>query len=220
MSSAKKKNFYKYVLFDLDGTLADSLEIGLQAMNRIRFLFGYKKLDKKDPRLRQISGPDFVKIVLGLNPLQAILWITLLKALVARQAHKIKLFPGTKALLKTLSQSTKTGVVTSAQPSYTKTILKNGGIWPLSVLETNVKYLEKDVRLIKLLKQLKLKPKEVLYVGDELRDAHACERSHIPFLAVDWGKDHADVFGSVTKVGIVKRPQDILQYVQGKNAHH
>jgi len=213
MRSSKKHNSYKYVLFDLDGTLADSLEIGLNAMNRIRFLFGYKKLDKRDPRLRRVSGPDFVKTILGLNPLQAILWITLLKVLVARQAHKIKLFPGVKTMLKTLRAFVKIGVVTSAQPGYTKTILKKAGLWPLSIMEANVKYLEKDVRLLKLLKQLKLKPKEVLYVGDELRDAQACERSHVDFLAVAWGKDHADIFDSVKKVGIVKAPRDILRYV-------
>lgn len=203
----------KLVLFDLDGTLADSLEHGLNAMNRIRFLFGYPFLYKDDPRLRQISGPDFVKIVLGLNPLQAILWITLLKVLVSFQARHIRLFPGVLQVVRSLRKSVKIGVVTSAPRRYTVKILSQGKLKHWDVFETNVKYLEKNVRIEQVLKKMQLKPRDVLYVGDELRDAEACAKVGVPFLAVDWGKDHADVFAKVPKVGIVKKPKDISSYV-------
>jgi phosphoglycolate phosphatase len=203
----------KLVLFDLDGTLANSLEIGLNAMNRLRYVFGYKHLDKNDPRLRQISGPDFVKVFLGLNTTQALAWIILLKWLVGRQAHNIRLFAGILPMMRTLKKNVPVGIVTSAPRRYTQIILKNGKLPAFDVFETNVKYLAKDVRIAKILKRKGLKPRQVLYVGDELRDAQACAKVGVPFLAVDWGKDHADVFRGHPKVGVVAKPSEILRYV-------
>ena len=59
-----KKKPKKLVLFDLDGTLANSLDVGLDTMNKIRFLFGYKKLDPDqfDPFWIQTAGVEAARL--------------------------------------------------------------------------------------------------------------------------------------------------------------
>jgi hypothetical protein len=62
------------VLFDLDGTLAESMGEGLKTANRLRHLFGYEELNPNDERLRRISGKALISEVLGLGPLRGLLW--------------------------------------------------------------------------------------------------------------------------------------------------
>lgn len=208
-----KKQKYKLILFDLDGTLANSMEHGLAAMNLLRFLFGYKKLDKEDPNLRLVSGTDFVKQFLKLNFFQSLIWIILLKFLVSRSAPKIKLYSGVPTMLKALKKNFEIGLVTSAPQAYARTILKNGKIDLFDFLNMDVAYLGKDQSLKSILKKTEYLPNEILYIGDELRDGLACAKVGIPFLAVNWGKDHEVVFEQVKTVGVVSTPKQILGYV-------
>lgn len=202
----------KLILFDLDGTLANSMQTGLIVMNRLRHLFGYGELKTDDPRLRKISGMAFVRDVLGLNILQMLVWSRLFKFLVTREADKIEVYPGWKTVIKRLKKKFRIGIVTSAPQTYTKTILKNSGLVDFDLIVTDVKYHRKDVRLKRILEEEGLAAHDVIYVGDELRDYLACEKHGISFVAVTWGKDHTDVFKPVQKkvLAMINTPARLL----------
>lgn len=208
----KEASGIRLVLFDLDGTLAKSLEIGLETVNSLRFLFGYEKLLPSDPRLRLHSGRDFVKHVLHLNPVQYVLWFSLMKVLILRNGSRIPLYPGVKPLLERLRGQLPLGIVTSAPRSYVRTILKRGGVDFFDAVLTGVAYHSKKAGLEKMLRRYHLKPHEVLYVGDERRDGEACATLGMPFIAVDWGKDHRDVLEKTPALAIISTPRELLRF--------
>jgi phosphoglycolate phosphatase-like HAD superfamily hydrolase len=208
----KRAPRFQLVLFDLDGTLARSLEIGLETVNSLRFFFGYKKLYANDPRLRQHSGRDFVKHVLRLNPLQYLVWFSLMKILILRNGPRIRLYPGVKKVLTRLRGATRLGIVTSAPRTYARTILKKGGVDFFDVVLCGIAYHSKSAGLAKVLQRFAITSEEVLYIGDELRDGRACAELGIPFIGVDWGTDHRDVLKRVPSLAIISRPEELLKY--------
>lgn len=205
----------KLVLFDLDGTLAQSLEIGLDNMNLLRFFFGYPKLARHDPMLRQKSGVGFVKDVLGLNLLQFFFWMKLMKFLMSREAKKIPVYAGWKDTIQKLKSSHKLGIVTSSGQAYTKIILQNAGLDCFDIIRADIKYHRKDRVLENLLSSERLLPQQALYIADELRDLEAAQKVKIPFVAVSWGKDDESVFAksSFKPRGVLQQPEDLLNYV-------
>jgi phosphoglycolate phosphatase len=199
------------ILFDLDGTLADSMAHIFAATNALRFIFRYPKLDQSDPRLKTISGQDFVRQILKLNTLQFVFWLFLLKCLANRNSHKIKLFPGIKAALRQLKKTHHLGIITSAPKKYTHQIIKNGGIDFFDRVVTDVRYHDKARHLKRLMKEYSLSPKDLFYVGDEKRDADAAKEAGVPFVAVLWGKDDRNVFKPYRCKARLSKPSDFLR---------
>lgn len=210
-----KKHKPNLILFDLDGTLAQSLEVGLDTMNLIRFFFGYQKLSHDDPSLRQKSGIEFVRDVLKLSIPQFAIWMQMMKGLMSMQAGQIPVYAGWREIIKNHLAKNTLGIVTSSSKRYTQTILKNADLNDFKILETGVGYLRKDRVLKKILTTQKTAPSHALYVGDELRDLVAAHKAGIPFLAVSWGKDEAGVFEKSTLKprGVLNTPEDLLDYV-------
>lgn len=205
----------KLILFDLDGTLAQSLEIGLDTMNVLRFVFGYPKLSRHDPRLRQKSGIRFVRDVLKLNMVQFFFWMKLMKFLMSRQAEKIPIYAGWKETITKLKQSHKLGIITSSGLAYTQIILHRAGINCFDIIKADIKYHRKDQTLESLLASEHVLPQQVLYIGDELRDLEAAQKVKMPFVAVNWGKDDESVFAasSLKLRGVLHQPEDLWTYV-------
>lgn len=204
----------KTIFFDLDGTLADSMAHILAATNVLSPIFGYKKLDKDDPRLKTVSGKDFVRHVLKLNAVQFVFWLFFLKMLANWNSHKIKLFPGVKTTLKKMAKSRKLGIMTSAPRKYTRNIIKNGDIDFFDIIIADVGYHDKARQLKRLMKRHKLKPQDMIYVGDEKRDAEAAQDAGVPFVAVLWGKDGREVFKRYPCKAMLKKPSELLSMTQ------
>lgn len=207
----KKSKNIKYLLFDFDGTVADSLGHVIDVMNRIRFLFGYDKINVEDPEFARHTDNNFATDYLKLNPLQFKIWLRLLKIGMLLKAPRIRLFRGMKSALKKIEPHYPIGILTSAPFFYTQHILKNNKISGIDTLIANAGYATKDQSLRKFLKQKNLKANQVLYVGDEVRDGHACQKIKMPFAAVEWGKDALDLLKETHPLVILKNPRDLIE---------
>lgn len=208
----------KFIAFDLDGTLAESLTVGLEVMNGLRLVFGYAKLDPADPRLRLVHGMAFLRDILGLSLFKMIAWAPLFKFLVVRRAHEIGVYRGWADTLKKLKQRYRLGILTSSPEKYARTVLNNGGFSDFDVIKSGVRYHRKDAALAALLAEEGLRPDEIFYVGDEIRDLDACRKAKVPFVAVTWGKDHEDLFQGRKKeiLALLREPEDILNLLMLK----
>lgn len=203
---------YELVLFDLDGTLAESLTVGLEVMNGLRLVFGYGKLDPVDPRLRMVHGMAFLRDILGLGLIKMIAWVPLFKFLVVRRAGEIGVYPGWTDTLKKIKRRYRLGIITSSPENYVRTVLENGGFSDFDIIVTGVRYHRKDAALAKIMAEQGVKADNILYVGDELRDLDACRKVKVPFAAVSWGKDHEDLFLARRRQirTLLREPEDIL----------
>lgn len=209
----KTRHSPRVVLFDLDGTLAQSMEMGLDTANLIAPLFGYKRLNAEDDRLRKLSGKEFVKEVLGLGQLGGTLWMLTIKLLAPLNAAKVPLFDGVRPLIAQVRKKYRVGVLSSAPSFYVQKILRRGGIPKLDWEIAGISYFGKPQALRKFMRANGYLPEEIIYIGDEVRDFAACAEVGIPFIAVSWGKDHPELFAKAGVKNIAEKTGDIARMV-------
>ncbi len=212
----KKHSSPKIFIFDLDGTLANSLPTALNAANTLRYIFGYKKIIATDPRLRLISGFKLAQKVLGLSVPKMIIWLPMIKFLVEQRVSQIPIFEGWLTTLKTLQKKHQLGLLTSSRKNYALTVLKKLPEVDFEFMSFGAAYHRKAIALDRLIEEHNLKKPDIIYVGDEVRDFECCKTVGVKFLAVTWGKDDISLFkkpDGKTFLGFLNSPKEILKFV-------
>ena len=182
-----KDNKLKAIIFDLDGTIADSFHIGLQVANSLAQKYKYEPI-VDSPVIRDLSFKEFLVSHLKLGRIRLILWAMETRRIISQRSNDIKIFPGIKDALDELSKYYRIGILTSNSTKNVLTILENNGIGHyFSFMYTNCPAFGKSRYLKKLIKTEKYKKDEVIYVGDEIRDVDSCVKVGIPMIAVTWG---------------------------------
>ncbi|MBN2420991.1 HAD hydrolase-like protein, partial [Candidatus Woesearchaeota archaeon] len=93
----------RLILFDFDGTLADSFDIVLQSINELSDGFNYKKI-KNNPSLRKKHMKQIIDD-LGISMLRFPFYVRKLKELVFEKMHGAFLFKGVSPLIKKLHKN-------------------------------------------------------------------------------------------------------------------
>ena len=171
------------IIFDFDGTIADTISAGFEIINSHAEKYGYKRLDGDINT--HFSALQLVKLA------EIKFWklpylIYQLKKKLSEKADEIKLLPEAKELIKKLSDAGhELGILTSNSFKNVKTFLKKYN------LDSYFIYTRTDVSLFgkrkALAKTKKLLNKKIIYIGDELRDIEACRKNNIPIVSITWG---------------------------------
>lgn len=178
----------KLVLFDFDGTIADSFESFLGIIDVITSKHNLPKITKKEiPELRRESARVLVKRLKV--PFYKIPFIARdMKKLQGEQVLALKPFTGIPETLKELkNKDIKLGIATSNGKENVEAFLNNNHLLIFDYLYCDIGMFGKSSVIKKILKTHKLSEQEVLYVGDEIRDIEASRKAGIKIAAVTWG---------------------------------
>lgn len=201
---------YKLIIFDFDGTLANTFPFALDVMDQVVEKFGLKKIDRSEiDALRHLDARNVMKhFDVPLWKVPAISHHVM--GLFGEQIHLLSLFDGVDQLLKDLSnQGIKLGVVTSNSYENVCKILGPENAALIEYYECGVRLFGKQTKLKKVLKQSGFEAEDAICIGDEIRDIQAAQKVHIPFGAVGWGftniealkaLDPAEVFVTVSEI--------------------
>jgi len=177
------------IVFDFDGTLADSLSVILDVYNHeVVPKWGLKPVSQEDwHRMRQSSIPKGMREV-GVKPYQAVKLLNEGRRLIKARAHDIKLFPGAVDMINHLAdQKHQMFVLSSNDQALVEEVLKAGGISSqLQVLKAT-RLFGKANSLRRLLRQTATVPSDAWMIGDEVRDMTAAKRAGMRSIAVTWG---------------------------------
>lgn len=207
------KEKFKLVIFDFDGTIADSFDICFDGVNEIFKERGWRKVPKiEKEKARELSAKDVLKYFKVSNYQIAFIARKLFR-IIERDFHKVKIFPGLKKVLKNLrKQDFKVIILTSniernVEPFLKKEELKDlfDGYYYKSGI------FSKDRVINKLVKKYKVKKRETVLIGDEIRDIRASKKSRIKMIAVSWGFNSEKVLAKNNPNYIVNKPQEILE---------
>lgn len=179
---------YKLIIFDFDGTLADSFPFLISVFNQLADQYGFKKVQAEEiPALRQYDARTMMKysgLPLWKLPFVANKFISLMD----NNIKSIRLFEGVDDLLRNLSRSeVKMAVVTSNSFDNVKNVLGRENIRLISSFECGMSIFGKKSRLLNVIKQLKIPQDETIYIGDQITDLKAAREATIHFGAVSWG---------------------------------
>lgn len=180
---------YKCVCFDFDGTLADTEALMLKVYNEMARRY----------RL-EIIGPEAIGAIKEMAMADVLRHLHIPvrrlgkliryggKQLAARRDEIMPFHDQLGDFLAELRRWTLfCGILTSNTAKNVHTFLMRYDLNGYFDFLKCAAFFGKDRRLLRLCRQLHIRPPEMLYVGDEVRDIRACRRAGIDVAAVDWG---------------------------------
>ncbi|HUG76394.1 MAG TPA: HAD-IA family hydrolase [Burkholderiales bacterium] len=208
------------VLFDLDGTFADTAPDLAAALNRLRAEQGLEALPLERVRPFASAGArGLIHAGFGIKPGDneyASLREAFLEFYAERTCVKTRLFPGVAELLETLEKrSLPWGLVTNKATRFTDRILAALDLRPDCVVcgDTTPHLKPHPAPLLHAAEQLGLPPQVCAYLGDDLRDIQAARAAGMRSIAVDWGYHHPEQGGPGTwqADAVIAHPRQLLE---------
>jgi phosphoglycolate phosphatase len=179
---------YKLILFDFDGTLADSFPWFLQTINQVAEKHRFRRIAPHE--LETLRGRSSRELIAHLEmPMWKLPAVTVeMRRLMKDKAAEIALFPGVDSLLHGLAAGgIEAAVVTSNSEENVRAILGERNASLVRHFECGASMFGKKAKFSKLLQVTGLAPQQVLCVGDEIRDAQAARAAGLDFTGVAWG---------------------------------
>ncbi|MDY0219032.1 MAG: HAD-IA family hydrolase [Candidatus Cloacimonas acidaminovorans] len=203
-----------FLLFDFDGTIADSLQLGLKIANNLAPQFGYPPFTENDiqhfrsltwhkiaremqipfykiPKIVTIAFKEYKRLISELEPCAGI--VEMLNELALKEIP-----------MALLSSNTVENV---------HLFLTNHKIDSFLWIEGTSGILNKAKDIKKRLKKHKISTNEVIYIGDEIRDIEAAHNCRLKVIAVTWGFHTAEFLASYKPDYLVNEPKEIIEIV-------
>lgn len=185
----------KAVLFDLDGTLADTAPDLAAAVNKMRADRGLAPTPFESLRPVASAGArGLIGVAFGIGPGDEgfdAMRTEFLSNYAAHIADSTVLFDGIGELLQTIeSRGLRWGVVTNKPARFTDPLLPLIGLAHASCSvsgDTTAHAKPHPETLFEAARRLDLRPEECWYVGDDLRDIQAGKAAGMPTIAAGWG---------------------------------
>jgi phosphoglycolate phosphatase len=200
----------RLIVWDFDGTLADSMPAGLRIFNRLAPELGIRPI--ADPAAaRAMSSRQF------LRHHRIRFWrlprlVRKFQAAAAAEADKLRLFPGLPEVLADLrGRGVRHGILSSNSEGNIRRCLAANGVEGLFAFVVGCpKLFGKGRALRRLLRAEGIDRRQVLYVGDEVRDLEGARRAGVAAAAVTWGFHAEPLLRAAGPEYVVSDPRELL----------
>lgn len=207
---------YKLLLWDFDGTLADTLSIALGIYNRMAAKRSFHPITDPDA-VRGMGMREFLKTHNVAARHVPFAFHTFLREL-RRLAPEIRLNAGIADAVRTVaSRGVDQGVVSSNDTRTIEACLDANDIAAaFSYVSGTSRIFGKERRIKKAITQCGADPADVLYIGDEVRDIEAAKAAGLDIASVTWGLNSEELLRSEQPTFVVDHPGEILDILQPK----
>lgn len=205
------------VIFDFDGTIANTLDSILKLFNEIASdhdLPVIKDSDKE--KVRNLSARELISEY-HISPWKL---LQLTKSILPKLKNNIKdisIVVGMIEVFKDLKKrGIKIGIVTSNSQENVELFLKSQNVTQIDFIHSEKSLFGKGKVLNHLIKDQKLNRQEVVYIGDEVRDIEAARTAGISIIAVTWGFNSEKRLEQSKPDYLITKPKQILQKVDSR----
>jgi phosphoglycolate phosphatase len=201
---------YKLVIFDFDGTLADSGPWLAQELAPLARRFGLRKVAPE--AIERLRGCDTRKVLdaFGVARWRLPFIARHLRKRLAEDAEAIPLVPGAKALLRRLAgQGVILGVVSSNSAANVRRILGPEAAALIEHYACGASLFGKAAKLRKLVRCARVKACETVCIGDETRDIEAAQEAGLACGAVAWGYATRDILARGGPNWLFETPDEV-----------
>lgn len=179
---------YKLVIFDFDGTLADSANWVRSVINQVAKRYRFRSMS--DDEFQMLRGKDTRAILahLGVSTWKLPFIAHHMRGLAARDSDQIPTFPGVHELLAELQrQGVVLALVSSNAEANVRTILGPESAARIRFYACGAGVFGKRKKFRAVLRQSGIAASEAIAVGDEIRDIEAAASEGIAAGSVSWG---------------------------------
>lgn len=179
---------YRLVIFDFDGTLADSYSWFLGVVNEAAERYGFVRIEEHNREM--LRGQEARAIIrhLRLPAWKAPLVANFMRRRMGIDAGSIPLYAGAGEMLESLSrQGVGLAIVSSNSEQNIRRILGPRLSALIQHWGCGGSLFGKPRLLRRVLRAAGVQPSDALCIGDEIRDLRAAHAVGIPFGAVSWG---------------------------------
>jgi HAD superfamily hydrolase (TIGR01549 family) len=204
----------KTVIFDFDGTLADTVELTRTLFNQIAEQHHLPQIFKKDlPLLREKSARQLIK-EWHVSPLQLAKITSYVHGEMKKSIETVPVIPRISEALEKLHTAGWTqGVVTSNTAENAQAFLNKHDWTYFDFVYSKKSLFGKHIVLKKLIKEKGLRAEEVWYVGDEVRDVEAARKAGIKIVSVSWGFNSKNALQNALPDYVVDNPTQLWGYL-------
>lgn len=217
-----KRNIkYELAIFDLDGTLLNTLEDLADSMNAVLKQFGYQ--ERSLAEVRNFVGNGIRKLVERSAPSGTAseeidrMFAAFLPYYKEHCADKTKPYEGIRELLTSLRErGVKIAVVSNKADTAVKTLCEQyfPGFFHEAVGErAGIARKPAPDTVNEVLKNLQTKKAKAVYIGDSEVDVQTAQNAGLDCIAVSWGFRDVTVLKAAGAQNIVAAPEDLLAYL-------
>lgn len=205
----------KHVVFDFDGTLADSEEVCFQLLNEIAAKHQYRQLQRSEvPALKMLTYPERLR-QLGV-PIMRVPFL----AMEARRTYRQLMgslcpFDGVRDALVHLSErGCVLHVLSSNAVMNIREFLDRHSLDFFETISCETNFFGKHIGLRRFLRGQNLHRDEVIYLADEVRDVEACKKIGLRILSTAWGFDPIEKLEAANPDFTVRSPFEAVQMLE------
>lgn len=199
----------RVVIFDFDGTLADSVDWFFGVVNELARRYDFKETtpEQRDAFRRKSPLEVLAALEIPKWKLPAIARQT--RALATENIDQIKLFGWAGELLSELKSHGMMIAIVSSNSAANIRLVLGAHASLVDHYETGSSLLGKSAKFKRVLRLLDVRPDEALSVGDEVRDIDAARRAGIDSIGVTWGASHGDALLAARAATLAVTPDEL-----------
>ncbi len=205
------------LLFDFDGTIADTFEHAIGIFNQLAAKHHFKAIDPA--QIASLRNLDSRALMQQFGIPKLLLPIVILEArkLLTEQLANTEPIRGLVDVIKQLSTHNTLAIITSNSKENVELFLDQHELSELFASIHSSKHIfGKSSVIKKITKQYSDLP--AVYIGDETRDIEAAKQANVTAVAVSWGFNSATILKQYQPDYLAQQPDDLLTIPMSKRS--
>jgi phosphoglycolate phosphatase len=205
------------VVFDFDGTIADTLSVVIRIANKFADHYGYRKIPLSDlPKLRE-KKPSAVLRHLGISIFKLPIVARKIRFEMNKEIVHLQTAVDLRNTLIALKENgCILGILTTNSRENVMEFLKNNNLELFDFVYAGRAVYGKGRLLKKLMKDKTIPHQNPIYVGDEIRDIEAAKKAGIKVIGVSWGYNSKIALQNANPDHIIEKPEELQEIILEK----
>lgn len=206
----------KVIIFDFDGTIADTVDALVNIANNLAVEFRYAQITPEElVRLRNLTSREIFNYS-GIPLFKIPFLLKKVKRELRNKIPELKPIPGIQeALVELKDNGNRLGIITSNSKGNVKEFLKINNLDNLfEFIHPGVTIFGKNTIINNVMRQKHLKTQDVIYVGDETRDIEASKKAQVKVVSVTWGFNSEEALAKQNPDFLIHHPRELIEVIK------